>query len=49
MDLDMAEIKPSLWNLLLILLAVLIVVPVAKWFFNEVIVIPPVTNLVNMI
>ena len=49
MELDFAELKPSLWNLALILLAVMIVVPLAKWFFNDVIVLPGITNLVNMI
>ena len=45
-SLDMAELKPSMGNLLLIFLAVLITVPVAKWLFNTVRV-PGVTDLVN--
>lgn len=48
MNLDMAELKPSVWNLLLVFLAVLITVPVAKWAFNEVHV-PGITPLVNML
>lgn len=47
-NLDMAELKPSFWNLVLVFLAVLITVPFAKWFFNTVEV-PGVTNLVNSI
>jgi len=48
MNLDMAELRPSVWNLILVFIAVLITVPVAKWVFNEVNV-PGVTPLVNMI
>lgn len=47
-DLDMAELKPSVWNLLLILIAVLIMVPLAKWALNAR-PIPGLTELVNAI
>lgn len=49
MEFDMADIKPTVWNLLLILVAILIVVPLAKWFFNDVVKIGPLTSLVNMV
>ena len=48
-DLDMADLRPSLWNLLIILLAVIIMVPTAKYIFTEVMFIPGFSPLVQSI
>lgn len=45
-NLDLADFKPSLYNVFMVFLAVLITVPVAKWAFNRWPV-PGVTPLVN--
>lgn len=48
LPMDMADIRPNVLNLLTIFLAVLITVPVSKWFVQKYPV-PGVADLVNMI
>jgi hypothetical protein len=45
---DAADIKPSVLNLVTIYLAVLIMVPLGKWFFTKVR-IPGLSNLSDML
>lgn len=49
MELDFADVKPTVLNAIIITLMIAITVPLLKWVTNKYNVFPPFTQLVNSI
>lgn len=49
MELDFHDIKPSVFNALIILLTVMVVVPLARWGLNTYLPNSPFTTLINAV